>query len=67
MTHFVRCIDKTLATDVLDVGKIYEVREVNNRDDYYVLSSGRFTLARFELVSAEEAGYDTVSLYMSMA
>ena len=58
MTIFVRCIDNTLAADVLVVGAIYEVMHVNERDDYYALSGlGRFTMTRFELVSAAEAGY----------
>jgi hypothetical protein len=58
MTRFVRCIDNTLATDVLIVGGVYEVMQVKERDGYYVLPFGQFTMARFELVSAEEAGYD---------
>jgi hypothetical protein len=58
MAIFVRCIDNTLAADVLVVGGIYEVMHVNERDDYYALSGlGRFTMTRFELVSAAEAGY----------
>ena len=57
MTRFVRCIDATLATDFLTVGRIYEVLQVKERDGYYVLSSGRFTMARFQAVSAAEAGY----------
>jgi hypothetical protein len=57
MTRFVRCIDDTLATDVLSVGKIYEVLQVKERDGYFVLSSGQFTMARFQPVSATEAGY----------
>ena len=58
MAIFVRCIDNTLATDVLVVGAIYEVMHVNERDDYYALSGlGRFTMTRFELVSAAEASY----------
>jgi hypothetical protein len=44
MAIFVRCIDNTLAA--------------NERDGYYALSGlGRFTMTRFELVSAAEAGY----------
>ena len=58
MAIFVRCIDNTLAADVLYVGEIYEVMHVNERDDYYALSGlGRFTMTRFELVSAAEVGY----------
>ena len=51
MTRFVRCIDNTLAADVLVVGEIYEVMHINERDGYYALSGlGRFTMARFQLV-----------------
>jgi hypothetical protein len=57
MTRFVRCIDNTLATDVLSVGKIYEVLQIKERDGYYVLSTGQFTMARFQPASATEAGY----------
>jgi glycosyltransferase A (GT-A) superfamily protein (DUF2064 family) len=57
MTRFVRCIDNTLAADFLTVGRVYEVLGVNQRDGYYVLSLGRFTMTRFEPVSATEAGY----------
>jgi hypothetical protein len=58
MAIFVRCIDNTLARDVLSVGEIYEVMHINARDGLYTLSAlGRFTIARFELVSAAEAGY----------
>ena len=58
MTRFVRCIDNTLAADVLVVGKIYEVLRVNDRDGYYALAGlGQFTMARFQPVSAAEAGY----------
>jgi len=58
MIRFVRCIDNTLATDVLIVGKIYEVLHVNERDGYYTLCGlGQFTMARFQPVSAAEAGY----------
>ena len=57
MTRFVRCIDDTLATDVLTVGRVYEVLQVKERDGYYVLSLGRFTMTRFQAVSAAEAGY----------
>ena len=57
MAIFVRCIDNTLAADVLVVGEIYEVMHINERDGLYALSGlGRFTMARFELVSAAEAG-----------
>jgi hypothetical protein len=55
--RFVRCVDNTLQAGVLTVGKIYEVLSVNNRDGYYVLSLGPFTMARFEPVSDAEAGY----------
>jgi hypothetical protein len=58
MPHFVRCIDDTLARDFLTVGQVYEVLEIRERDGYYVLSSGRFTMARFRPVSRAEAGYD---------
>jgi hypothetical protein len=37
---------------------VYEVLQVKERDGYYVLSSGEFTMARFHPVSAAEAGYD---------
>jgi hypothetical protein len=57
MTRFVRCIDNTLATDVLGLGRIYEVLQVKERDGYYVLPSGEFTMARFEPVPAADAGY----------
>ena len=57
MTRFVRCIDNTLAADVLTVGRVYEVLQVRERDGYYVLSLGRFTMTRFQAVSAAEAGY----------
>ena len=43
MTRFVRCIDNTLATEVLTVGRIYEVLRVKERDGYYVLPSGEYT------------------------
>jgi len=57
MAIFVRCIDNTLAADVRVVGEIYEVMHINERDGLYALSGlGRFTMARFELVSAAEAG-----------
>ena len=50
-TRFVRCIDNTLADDVLSVGEIYEVTHINVRDGYYALSGlGQFTMARFQLV-----------------
>jgi hypothetical protein len=35
----------------------YEVLQVKERDGYFVLSSGQFTMARFQPVSATEAGY----------
>ena len=55
---FVRCIDNTLVADILVVGEIYEVTRINVRDGYYALSGlGRFTMARFKLVSAADAGY----------
>jgi hypothetical protein len=57
MTRFVRCIDNTLAADFLTVGRVYEVLQVKERDGYYVLSLGRFTMTRFEPVSAAEAGW----------
>ena len=58
MAIFVRCIHNTLAADVLVVGEIYEVMHINERDGYYALSGlGRFTMTRFKLVSAAEAGY----------
>jgi hypothetical protein len=58
MIRFVRCIDNTLAADVLTVGTIYEVLQVKQCDGYYVLPFGEFTMARFQPVSAAEAGYD---------
>jgi len=40
------------------VGEIYEAMHINERDGLYALSGlGRFTMTRFELVSAAEAGY----------
>jgi hypothetical protein len=57
MTHFVRCIDNTLAADVLTVGRVYEVLQVKKREGYYVLPLGQFTMTRFRPVSAAEAGY----------
>ena len=57
MTRFVRCTDNTLATDVLVVGRVYEVMQIRECDGYYVLSFGQFTMARFEPVSDAEAGY----------
>ena len=58
MAIFVRCIDNTLAADVLVVGEIYEVMHISERDGYYALSGlGRFTMTRFQLVSAPEVGY----------
>jgi hypothetical protein len=57
MSNFVRCIDDTLAKDVLGVGRVYEVVQINERDGYYVLSIGRFSMSRFEPVTAQEAGY----------
>jgi hypothetical protein len=61
MTRFVRCIDNTLATDVLAVGSVYEVLQVRERDGYYVLPLGKFTMARFQPVSAVEAGYGSTA------
>ena len=47
-TRFVRCIDNTLADDVLSVGEIYEVMHINERDGLYSLSGlGGFTMTRF--------------------
>jgi hypothetical protein len=57
MTRFVRCNDNTLAIHVLALGRIYEVPHVKERDGYYVLPSGEFTMARFERVSAADARY----------
>ena len=57
MTRFVRCIDNTLAAEVLTLGGIYEVLQVKERDGYYVLPVGQFTMARFRPVSAAKAGY----------
>ena len=58
MAIFVRCIDNILAADVLVVGETYEVMHINGRDGYYALSGlGRFTMTRFELVSAAEVGH----------
>jgi hypothetical protein len=57
MTRFVRCIDNTLATDVLLVGRVYEVMQIRERDGYYVLPLGQFSMAHFEPVSDAEAGY----------
>jgi hypothetical protein len=58
MAIFVRCIDNTLAADVLVVGEIYEVMHINERDGYYALSGlARSTMTRLKLVSAAEAGY----------
>jgi hypothetical protein len=51
MIRFVGCIDNTLATEVLTIGRIYEVVQVKERDGYYVLSLG------FRPVSAAEASY----------
>jgi hypothetical protein len=56
MVRFVRCIDNTLATDVLSVGRIYEVLQIKERDGYYVLPFGQFTIARFQRVSAADEG-----------
>jgi hypothetical protein len=56
MVRFVRCIDNTLATDVLSVGRIYEVLQIKERDGYYVLPFGQFTIARFQPVSAADEG-----------
>ena len=58
MIRVVRCIDNTLAADILVVGRIYEVSRINERDGYYALAGlGQFTMARFRPVSAAEAGY----------
>jgi hypothetical protein len=57
MIRFARCIDNTLAIDVLTIGRIYEVVQVKERDGYYVLSLGQFTMGRFRPASAAEAGY----------
>ena len=57
MTRLVRCIDNTLAADLLTVGGVDEVLQVKERDGYYVLSFGQFTMARFQPVSAADAGY----------
>ena len=58
MTRFVRCRDNVLQADVLTVGAIYEVQEINERDGYYLLAGlGQFTMARFEPVSDGDAGY----------
>ena len=58
MAVFVRCIDNTLANDVLSVGEFYEVMHIDERDGLYALSGlGRFTMTRFELVSAAEVGH----------
>jgi hypothetical protein len=46
-----------LATEVLTIGRNYEVLHVKERDGCYVLSLGQFTMARFRPVSAAEAGY----------
>jgi glycosyltransferase A (GT-A) superfamily protein (DUF2064 family) len=54
MTRFVRCIDNTLAADVLTVRRVYEVLQVNERDGYYVLSFGQFSMTRFEPVPYAE-------------
>jgi hypothetical protein len=54
--RFVRC-DDTLARDFLTVGQVYEVLQIKERDGYYVLSSGQFTVARFQPVSPVDAGY----------
>jgi hypothetical protein len=55
--RFVRCVDDTLAKDFLTVGQVYEVLQIKERDGYYVLSSGQFTMARFQPVSPTDAGY----------
>ena len=50
----VKCLDNTLQRDVLTEGREYEVVEINERDGYYTLSGlGRFSMARFELVTKE--------------
>ena len=61
MAIFVRCIDNTLAADVLVVGEIYEVMHINERDGYYALSGlGRFSMARFQLVPLRTATVDAI-------
>ena len=58
MAIFVRCIYNILAADVLVVGETYGGMHINERDGLYALSGlGRFTMTRFELVLAAEAGY----------
>jgi hypothetical protein len=54
MIRFVRCIDNTLATEVLTIGTIYEAVQVKERDGYYVLSLP-VHMARFRPVSAAGA------------
>ena len=50
--------DTPVANSPSQVGEIYEVMHINERDGYYALSGlGRFTMTRFKLVSAAEAGY----------
>jgi len=67
-TRSVRCIDNTLVNDVLSVGEIYEVMHIDERDGVYALSGlGRFTMARFKVVSAAEAGYWPSSRWRSPA
>jgi hypothetical protein len=58
LEHWRPAFNNTLANDVLSVGEIYEVMHINEREGYYALSGlGRFTMTRFKLVSAAEAGY----------
>jgi hypothetical protein len=46
-----------LATIRRAFGRIYEVVQVKERDGYYVLPYGQFTMARFHPLSMAEAGY----------
>ena len=57
MAIFVRCIDNTLAADVLVVGEIYEVMHINERDGSGL---GRFSMARFQLVPLRTATVDAI-------
>lgn len=44
----VLCIDNTMQRRVLEVGRVYEVTAVNDRDGYYTLGSlGEFSKERF--------------------
>jgi len=50
--------DTPVANSPSQVGEIYEVMHINERDGYYALSGlGRFTMTRFKLVSGADAGY----------